>query len=107
MDHTTTDVSSAARYITENKEKFLNELVELLKIPSVSTDPAYKKDVIRAAEFIKTRLEEAGADKTEICETGGYPIVYGEKIIARKWKGNQSALFLLHRYVAIQIKTWW
>lgn len=81
MNHPTPEVSSATRYIQDHKEKFLNELVDLLKIPSVSTDPSYKADVLRAAEFIKERLAEAGADKTEICETGGYPIVYGEKII--------------------------
>lgn len=81
MDHTSQAVNTPAQYITEHKEKFLNELIDLLKIPSVSTDAAYKQEVIRAAEFIKTRLDEAGADNTEICETGGYPIVYGEKII--------------------------
>jgi len=84
MSQTTPEVSSAARYIQDHKEKFLNELVDLLKIPSVSTDPSYKADVLRAAEFVKERLAEAGADKTEICETGGYPIVYGEKIVDPK-----------------------
>lgn len=76
-----TQTHATAEYIEKNKDQFLNELVELLKIPSVSTDAAYKKDVIRAAEFIKERLQEAGADNAEVCETGGYPIVYAEKII--------------------------
>jgi acetylornithine deacetylase/succinyl-diaminopimelate desuccinylase-like protein len=74
-------ITSTVQYIERNKDKFLNELVDLLRIPSVSTDKNYKADVLRAAAFIKERLEEAGADKVEICETGGYPIVYGEKII--------------------------
>lgn len=74
-------MSKTTAYIQQHKEKFLNELIELLKIPSVSTDKAYKNDVLKAAEFLKKKLEAAGADKTEVCETGGYPIVYGEKII--------------------------
>jgi len=69
------------QYIQENQEKFLNELLDLLKIPSVSADPKFKGDVLKAAEFVKESLEKAGADKVEICETAGYPIVYGEKII--------------------------
>lgn len=68
-------------YISEHKDRFLEELLELLKIPSVSADPAFKNDVIKTAEAIKISLENAGCDRVEICETDGYPIVYGEKII--------------------------
>ena len=68
-------------YLEANKERFLQELIELLKIPSISADPNYSKDVFAAAENVKMRLIEAGADKVEICPTAGYPIVYGEKII--------------------------
>ncbi|MER2998121.1 dipeptidase [Pontibacter populi] len=68
-------------YISENKDRFLNELLDMLRIPSVSADPKFKQDVLRTAEFVKDRLSEAGADKVELCETAGYPIVYGEKII--------------------------
>ncbi|MDO6761658.1 dipeptidase [Tamlana sp. 2_MG-2023] len=68
-------------YITENKERFLNELIELLKIPSISADSAYKGDTLKTAEAVKTSLEKAGCDFVEICETPGNPIVYGEKII--------------------------
>ncbi len=68
-------------YIAENKDRFLDELLDMLRIPSVSADPKFKQDVIRTAEFVRARLEEAGADKVELCETAGYPIVYGEKII--------------------------
>ncbi len=74
-------MKSAKNYIEENKDRFLNELIDLLKIPSISADSAYKKDVIATAEVIKTSLEKAGCDLVEICETPGYPIVYGEKII--------------------------
>ncbi|WP_339755821.1 dipeptidase [uncultured Winogradskyella sp.] len=68
-------------YINDNKDRFLNELIELLKIPSISADSAYKRDVLKTADIIKTSLENAGCDHVEICETEGYPIVYGEKII--------------------------
>lgn len=71
-------------YIETHKDRFLNELFELLRIPSVSADPAYKKDVIKTADVIKEKLIAAGADKVEVCPTAGYPIVYGEKIIDPK-----------------------
>ena len=68
-------------YVQENKERFINELIELLKIPSVSADTAFSQDVLDTAEAVKVSLEKAGCDFVEICETAGYPIVYGEKII--------------------------
>ncbi|MGB5418670.1 dipeptidase, partial [Algibacter sp.] len=68
-------------YISEHKERFLNELLELLKIPSISADTAYKNDVLKTADAIKISLEKAGCDTVEICKTDGYPIVYGEKTI--------------------------
>ena len=73
-------MKSAKPYIEKNKDRFIEELIELLKIPSISADSAYKKDVIKTAEAVKKSLEKAGCDKVEICETPGYPIVYGEKI---------------------------
>lgn len=72
---------SVKQYIQDNQEKFLNELFDLLRIPSVSADPKFKNDVFAAADFVKESLEKAGADKVELCQTAGYPIVYGEKII--------------------------
>jgi acetylornithine deacetylase/succinyl-diaminopimelate desuccinylase-like protein len=68
-------------YIQENKDRFLDELFDLLKIPSISADSAYNDDVAKTAEEVKKRLVEAGADNVEICPTGGHPMVYGEKII--------------------------
>lgn len=68
-------------YIQENKDRFLEELLDLLRIPSVSADPAYKEDVKKAAEFVKQKMEKAGADAVEVIPTAGHPIVYGEKII--------------------------
>jgi len=69
-------------YIEANKNRFLNELLDLLRIPSVSADPKYKNDVLRTAEAIKQQLITAGANKVEVCPTAGHPIVYGEKIIS-------------------------
>ncbi len=71
-------------YINTHKDRFLNELLSLLKIPSISADGNYKNDVVKTAEAVKQRLIEAGADKVELSETDGYPVVYGEKIIDPK-----------------------
>ena len=68
-------------YINENKDRFINELIDLLKIPSISADPAYSDDVLNCADVVAKAMTEAGADNIEICKTEGYPIVYGEKII--------------------------
>lgn len=68
-------------YVEQNKDRFLEELMELLRIPSVSADPKYKNDVNRAAEYISEKLQSAGADNVEICSTAGHPIVYGEKLL--------------------------
>lgn len=71
-------------YIEKHKDRFINELFELLRIPSVSADPNFKNDVFKTADAVKEKLVAAGADKVEICQTAGYPIVYGEKIIDPK-----------------------
>ncbi|GGK21509.1 hypothetical protein GCM10007962_14570 [Yeosuana aromativorans] len=71
-------------YIQDHKKRFLNELIELLKIPSISADSAYKNDVLKTAEAVKHSLEKAGCDVVEICKTDGNPIVYGEKTINPK-----------------------
>ncbi len=68
-------------YIEQNKDRFLSELFDFLRIPSVSADSKFQPDMLRAAEFVKTKLLAAGLDKAEICPTAGHPIVYAEKII--------------------------
>ncbi len=68
-------------YVEENKDRFIGELIELLKIPSISADSAYKNDLIKTAEAVQQSLLQAGCDKAEICETPGHPVVYGEKIV--------------------------
>ena len=74
-------MKSAKSYILENKQRFIDELIELLKIPSISANSNYKADVIHTADAVKNSLQKAGCDEVEICETPGFPIVYGEKII--------------------------
>ncbi|UJH68525.1 dipeptidase [Allomuricauda sp. SCSIO 65647] len=68
-------------YLNTHKDRFINELIELLKIPSVSADSAFSEDVHKTAEIVRQKLQEAGCDHTEICETKGYPVVYGEKMV--------------------------
>lgn len=68
-------------YFENHKERFLNELLDLLRIPSISADSAYKEDVNRCAEHVKQSMLQAGVDKAEIYPTKGHPIVYGEKLI--------------------------
>ena len=69
------------QYIATNKDRFLTELFDWLRIPSVSADSRHKGDVRKAAEFLKEKFQNAGVDSVEICETKGHPIVYAQKII--------------------------
>ena len=86
-------MSEINAYIQSNKDRFLNELLELLRIPSVSADPKYKNDVLRTAEAVKDKLVAAGADNVEVCQTAGYPIVYAEKMVNFK---NGFIIFYMH-----------
>lgn len=75
-------MSRTQDFINQNKDRFLEELLDLLRIPSISADSRHKADVKRAAEFLQTKLTQAGADRSEIFETKGHPIVYGEKMVS-------------------------
>ena len=68
-------------YQEQHKDRFLNELLDLLRIPSISAKSEHKEDMVRCAEAVKQRLLEAGADTVTIYPTAGHPVVYGEKII--------------------------
>ena len=72
---------NAQEYIKQNLPRFQEELMDLLRIPSVSADPAHKADVQKAAEFVADSLAKAGADTVEVVATDGHPIVYGEKVV--------------------------
>lgn len=74
-------MSTLNNYVSTHKDRFINELIAILKIPSISADAAYKGDIQKMAEATKAALGKAGCDTVEICETPGNPIVYGEKMI--------------------------
>ena len=71
-------------YLEANRQRFLDELLDLLRIPSVSADPKFAGDVLRTAEYVKAKLIAAGAENVVLEQTKGYPVVYGDKIIDPK-----------------------
>lgn len=68
-------------YISTNKDRFVSELIDWLKIPSISSDPGSKANMLAAAEFLKEKFAEQGVDKVEIYPTDGHPVLYAEKMI--------------------------
>lgn len=68
-------------YLNKNKDRFVSELFDLLRIPSVSANSKHNDDTRKAGEWVKDALLKAGADKAEVHETAGHPIVYGEKMV--------------------------
>lgn len=70
------------KFQKENKQRFLDELFELLKIPSISADSAYFKDLLHCADIIADNFKQSGLDKVQVCKTNGNPVVYGEKIVS-------------------------
>ena len=68
-------------YIEKNKDRFLSELFELLRIPSVSAQSEHKPDMVRTAEWLRDALLKSGADKAEVMPTEGNPVVYAEKVV--------------------------
>lgn len=72
------------KYLEEHKERFVEELFELLRIPSISAQSEYKEEMVRCAEWLKESLLKAGADKAEVMPSEGNPVVYAEKIIDPK-----------------------
>ena len=68
-------------YISKNQNRFLDELLDLLKIPSVSADPKYKDELITCSNQLANSLKSIGLENIEICQTAGFPIVYAEKIV--------------------------
>lgn len=81
-------------YIQANQPRFLEELLDLLRIPSVSADPAYKVDVQRTAERVARHLRDAGVPEVEICPTDGHPIVYGEYL----WNKDLPTILVYGHY---------
>ncbi|MDX1477721.1 MAG: dipeptidase [Saprospiraceae bacterium] len=75
-------MSEITTFIQAERQRLLDELLDFLRIPSISADPKYTGDVRRAAEFLRGQMERLGIDNVEITETAGHPIVYGEKIVS-------------------------
>jgi acetylornithine deacetylase/succinyl-diaminopimelate desuccinylase-like protein len=73
-------------YINNHKDRFLTELIELLRIPSISADSAYKNDVLKTADVVAEELKKAGCNNVEVCKTKGHPIVYGEKSLIQSYQ---------------------
>ncbi|MFZ9055068.1 MAG: peptidase dimerization domain protein, partial [Flavobacteriales bacterium] len=69
-------MSACTPYIETHRDRFLSELFDLLRIPSVSADPAFAGDVHRCAQMVADQLAQAGAEQVEIIPTEGYPVVY-------------------------------
>ncbi|MDA0177587.1 MULTISPECIES: dipeptidase [Mesoflavibacter] len=74
-------MQNISTYVKDNKQRFIDELIELLKIPSISANSAYKEHTFNTADAVAESLKKAGCDNVEICPTDGYPIVYADKII--------------------------
>ena len=87
----------APAYLTQHQNRFLEELLDWLRIPSVSADPAFHGDVLRAAEFLKDKLAAAGAQNVELCATAGNPIVYGEYFV-----GEDKPTVLVYGHYDVQ-----
>lgn len=68
-------------YQSEHQQRFLDEMLELLRIPSVSAKSEHKEDMRKCADLVRQRLLDSGCDKAEVMETAGHPVVYGEKLI--------------------------
>jgi len=87
----------APAYLAQHQTRFLEELKDWLRIPSVSADPKFHADVLRAADYLKARLEEAGAQHVELCPTAGNPIVYGEYFV-----GDDRPTVLVYGHYDVQ-----
>ena len=75
-------MEAVQQYIQANRQRFLDELLDFLRIPSISADTKYKDDVLRAATWLSDELKRVGMDGVEIIPTKGHPIIYGEKKVS-------------------------
>ena len=90
-------MTNTQHFIANEHDRFLKELLALLRIPSVSADPRYKNDVTDCANHISRHLLSIGLDNVEICPTKGHPLVYGEKIL-----NNQLPTILVYGHYDVQ-----
>lgn len=92
------ELEKALQYSKENKDQFLEELIELLKIQSISTDPAFRDDIQNAAEWLKNKLEQIGMVNVQVMPTEGLPVVYGENLGA----GEAAATMMVYGHYDVQ-----
>lgn len=92
--------SSALKYLEENHERFQNELIELLRIPSISHDPAHKADMDKAAQWLADKLRSMGINNVEILPTAGHSVVYGEWLATRG--GASAPIVLVYGHYDVQ-----
>ncbi len=90
--------TNAVRYAHEHRQGFIDELNEFASIPSVSTDPAHKPDMQRAAEWVASQLKKIGMSKVIIFPTQGHPVVYGESLSA----GSKAPTVLIYGHYDVQ-----
>lgn len=91
-------IEQSIRYAHANQDRFLGRFQELLRIPSISTDPDYKKDVARAAEWVVAEMQRIGLKNTRAIQTAGHPVVYGEWLQA----GAESPTILFYAHYDVQ-----
>lgn len=92
------NIDKAIEFAHEQRTRFLEELGELIAIPSISADSAYDKDIQRAAEWLSAKLKSLGFDKVQIMPTEGHPLVYGEYMKA----GKDAATMMVYGHYDVQ-----
>src|SRR5512140_963133 len=91
-------LKEALDYAHQNHERFINEMKEILAIPSISTDPEHKADMQRAAEWMADQLRSIGMENVQIMPTGGHPVVYGYWLHA----GKEAPPVMIYGHYAVQ-----
>lgn len=95
---TTADITQSVEYALAKREEHLQKFYDFLRIPSISTDPAYKKDIERAAEWVVSELKRLGFDRCELIPTAGHPVVYGEWLKA----GDDRPTVIIYAHYDVQ-----
>lgn len=95
---TDTRISQSLAYAHANRERHLKKFFDLLRIPSISTDPAYAKDIEKAARWVVAELERLGFDQCRIIPTDGHPVVYGEWLNA----GDDKPTIVIYVHYDVQ-----
>jgi acetylornithine deacetylase/succinyl-diaminopimelate desuccinylase-like protein len=91
-------IESAIRYANDHRQEFLNDLVSFAKIPSISTDPNYRKDIEKAAGWVSEKMLQLNLDNVKIFPTDGHPIVYADNLSA----GNDAPTILIYGHYDVQ-----